>query len=336
MTRPGTRLRAIAARMFDAQTMARLIDPAIADLQHEDEAALRRGDTWRRRWIRARGCASVITVTAAATCLGSVQWMRGGSSEEQRAVRRAIGFSAAAVGVFAALFVWPALSYVDHPTAPTVALMIWYLVPQALAVALPLGLLFGILLGLRNRTATSRVRRTVSLLAGGCSLAALILVGWVMPVANQSYRELSAGTRLARGMNELTLREIASGDPAPLRPTFPAMSRRITYEFHARLALTVAPLTLSLFAVGVSAVRRRVYGPGLVGAAASLWALGYYTVMFDAREAIYHGEWLAPAAAAWAANAAIVAMTLPLFKRVRHLQQAPVVTMTADDLQANR
>src|SRR5437762_10600103 len=33
MRRPGDRLRALAARVFDAETMERLIDPVIADLQ---------------------------------------------------------------------------------------------------------------------------------------------------------------------------------------------------------------------------------------------------------------------------------------------------------------
>ena len=35
MKRPGSRLRAFAAWLFDARTMERIIDPAIADLQRE-------------------------------------------------------------------------------------------------------------------------------------------------------------------------------------------------------------------------------------------------------------------------------------------------------------
>lgn len=47
----GTRLRALAARLFAASTMERLVDPAIADLQAEYEEALRSGPKWRSRWV---------------------------------------------------------------------------------------------------------------------------------------------------------------------------------------------------------------------------------------------------------------------------------------------
>jgi len=55
MRPPGTRLRAVAARLFAANTMDYLIDPAIADMQAEYEDASRRGLTWRKRWICLRG-----------------------------------------------------------------------------------------------------------------------------------------------------------------------------------------------------------------------------------------------------------------------------------------
>jgi hypothetical protein len=49
MTPPGTRLRALAARLCAPITMERLVDPAIADLQAEYEEASRTGPGWRRR-----------------------------------------------------------------------------------------------------------------------------------------------------------------------------------------------------------------------------------------------------------------------------------------------
>jgi putative ABC transport system permease protein len=51
---PGTRLRALAARLLPASTMDYLVDPAIADMQAEYEDASRRGLTWRKRWICIR------------------------------------------------------------------------------------------------------------------------------------------------------------------------------------------------------------------------------------------------------------------------------------------
>lgn len=55
MTPPGTRLRALAARLLPASTMDYLVDPAIADMQAEYEDASRRGLTWHKRWICIRG-----------------------------------------------------------------------------------------------------------------------------------------------------------------------------------------------------------------------------------------------------------------------------------------
>jgi hypothetical protein len=65
--------------------------------------------------------------------------------------------------------------------------MVIYLVPQALLVAIPLGLMFGILSGLRGRVATKRVRRSVAALAIVCSIAPLCLATWTMPAANQRF-----------------------------------------------------------------------------------------------------------------------------------------------------
>ena len=62
MTPPGTRLRALAARLCGAITMERLVDPAIADLQAEYEEASRTGPGWRRRWIWMRGHIAFFTM----------------------------------------------------------------------------------------------------------------------------------------------------------------------------------------------------------------------------------------------------------------------------------
>ena len=55
MNRPGARIRALAARVCDAETMERLIDPVIADLQVEHAEAVQNGRAWMRRWIRFAG-----------------------------------------------------------------------------------------------------------------------------------------------------------------------------------------------------------------------------------------------------------------------------------------
>jgi putative ABC transport system permease protein len=64
MKPPGTRLRAIAARVFDPPTLERVIDPAIADLQTEYEAASRGRSRWRPRAIRIRGYVALVKLIA--------------------------------------------------------------------------------------------------------------------------------------------------------------------------------------------------------------------------------------------------------------------------------
>ncbi len=56
MTMPGESLRAIAALLCEPETMNRLIDPLIADMQFESLEAQERGHVWRNRWIRLSGC----------------------------------------------------------------------------------------------------------------------------------------------------------------------------------------------------------------------------------------------------------------------------------------
>ena len=65
MRAPGTLFRAVAARLFAANTMEYLIDPAIADMQAEYEDASRRGLTWRKRWICLRGYLSFFAMIVA-------------------------------------------------------------------------------------------------------------------------------------------------------------------------------------------------------------------------------------------------------------------------------
>ena len=65
MKPPGTRLRALAARLLDARTVEYLVDPAIADVQAEYEDASRRGLAWRKRWICLRGYFSFFAMIVA-------------------------------------------------------------------------------------------------------------------------------------------------------------------------------------------------------------------------------------------------------------------------------
>ena len=54
MRRPGDRLRRLASVVCGSETMQRLVEPIVADLQAEYEASVADG-AWRTQWVRWRG-----------------------------------------------------------------------------------------------------------------------------------------------------------------------------------------------------------------------------------------------------------------------------------------
>ena len=160
MTRPGARLRSWASRLLDPSTMERLIDPAIADLQHEHEEAVRRGLIWRGRVILPHRLRHVLEgadhrhrQTRGVRAVGRGR-SRGGPRDRLLARRRA----RADCGPGAASAAVDGLTTFGRRHRVTAACL--YSVPSALVVAVPLGLVFGLLLGLRNRVSTPRVTWT--------------------------------------------------------------------------------------------------------------------------------------------------------------------------------
>jgi hypothetical protein len=94
-----------------------------------------------------------------------------------------------------------------------------------------------------------------------------VLAAWLMPAANQAFRELMAGRVIPRGMNELTLGELASPQAVALVAwAGPGADRSFAFEFHFRVALAFAPLALALFSLGVATARRGAHGAFAIGA----------------------------------------------------------------------
>ena len=88
MKRPGARLRSIAARLYSAATMARLIDPALADLQAEYEDARLAGRRWQSRWVWASGHAAFFRMIAVHGGHSALDLVRGMPGEERRTMIR--------------------------------------------------------------------------------------------------------------------------------------------------------------------------------------------------------------------------------------------------------
>ena len=120
-----------------------------------------------------------------------------------------------------------------------------------------------------------------------------------MPETNQRFRELAfhisssadgrVYARLLRGPNELSLGELRT--------------QRATYPFHQRLALSCAPLVLTLFVASLSRWRRR---SALVFGLVAL--ILYFPLLYSVHRP---KEW--PALAAWTPDLIMAVATLAVF-----------------------
>jgi putative ABC transport system permease protein len=131
MKPPGTRLRALAARLLPASMMDYLVDPAIADMQAEYEDASRRGLTWRKRWICLRGHLSFFTLMVAhrrAVKKTNGGWapLRGLSLDVRLAVRllvkhiglTVVGTIAMAFAIWSGIVAFEFYTQIMHPRLP--------------------------------------------------------------------------------------------------------------------------------------------------------------------------------------------------------------------------
>jgi hypothetical protein len=179
---PGDRLRALAARVCGPAAMTRVIDPVIADLQSEHIDAIRRGQTWRSRWVRLAGYVVFWKVIGLHATARAVPALREWAAADDRAIGRTLAFT-----VIATVFVTMVLSLLPLPSVVRavhervggrplaryrigqlyvqVALQLW-------PAGLQIGFAVGILCGLHGRLATARVRRSIVTI--GVASAALL------------------------------------------------------------------------------------------------------------------------------------------------------------------
>jgi putative ABC transport system permease protein len=131
MKPPGTRLRALAARLLAASTMDYLVDPAIADMQAEYEDASRAGLTWRKRWICIRGHLAFFTMIVAhgravERMNGGLAPLRGLSLDVRLALRllvkhiglTVVGTVALAFAIWSGIVAFEFYTQIMHPRLP--------------------------------------------------------------------------------------------------------------------------------------------------------------------------------------------------------------------------
>jgi lipopolysaccharide export LptBFGC system permease protein LptF len=318
VTRPGTRLRAMAARVFDAKTMERYVDPAIADLQVEYDEAAMCGPRRERARVMAAGYLGVIQVVTIQGCLQGIDAVRNATDDDRRALLRTVLASTPVLIIATLTLIAPFIVQLrSHPRSTDLAI---YLIPQALPLSIPVALTFGILWGL-SRLSTSRTAMVLVLvLALGGSLVSFATLGWVMPNANQTFRTVTAGSRVARGANELTLGELRERI-TNLPPLSPPAPPSLALNYHQRWALGATPFVLAIFAVIVATGRRSSRAMPFV--ITPLLVFGFYALMFAVR-GLTLDRTLSPFIGAWVPNvvmlilsAAVVSLRLHRRKRNR-------------------
>jgi hypothetical protein len=314
MTRPGDRLRALAARLFDAETMERVVDPAIADLQVECAAAIHHGRLWRRGRVRLAGYIALLKVMFVCGCRPSNEELRHWSAHDRRPLTRALGFSLVAVSAATVLLeLPPVLQIANSPRSLSTWRLAAYLAPQALALAVPIGYMVGVAIGLRGGTISRRVRVAILGVAIVFSIVSCGNLGWLVPAANQAFRvyvwQDIGQLPPPRGENELSINELGRlvedghGRGFPLGSYEWHHVNRLRFDYHSRWAISFASLALAI--VALSVVARRSVRPWTAGAMVCGAVVGYYVLVYFGRLFALDGG-LPALIAAWLPNVVLV------------------------------
>jgi hypothetical protein len=267
--------------------MERLVDPALADLQMEYGVARTHQHAWHARWILIVSVSVLLQVIALHLAERSLRAMRLPAAGDAWSKGRLLTSATVAVCVLTALQLWLSLSLGFIPTAvlvasPTVsrAWLAFCLLPSAVVIGLPWGFALAIVWTTATRAAARRRAAWLIVAAVALSAGSLTINGWITPPANQAFRvavwsALSHNDQhaapIGRGFNEFSLPELRrwlaverSGltVPAPPQRQHRAALAAAATSFHARIALSFAPLVLCLLALSLCG--RRV-APSLLG-----------------------------------------------------------------------
>jgi hypothetical protein len=276
MTRPGDRLRALATQMFDADTMERLVDPVIADLQTEYTEASRAGRVWRRRWVRLSGYIAFAKV--------SMQPLRV--------------FLAVMFAVTMLLMVPPYLTFSRY-----VYFRFVYVLPQALVVATPLALTIALAWSRPARQSRQWLRAIV--VSGViCSAFCFVTLAWWLPSANQAFRvsivrQFGGSAKNPPNLPELTIGELRR--QVNWTRTVHAEWRELFFTYYMRWAFPCASLSFALLMI---ALHRRGMSQRLLLVSTVPMLFGYYVLVFVGRSYAIDGtvSELTAFAAAWMPN----------------------------------
>ena len=306
----GLRLRALAARFCRAQTMERLVDPVVADLQVEYAEARRNGSLWRARWTWLEGHAAVAKVLLSAALVATVHTLSTWSPGERTLLRRtSLAFGTATL-LLTTVFVYMEMQHFLDQADP--ARLTIYVIPSTLPLSIAFATMIAIAAGIDRERVTRKTILALLAAAFACSVVMFADMAWVVPDSNQAFREtvfhgVESRARLlgeqvlgkspVRGDREMSLGELRR--QISLRPD---QQRRLAMTYHTRFSLSAAPFMLATVGLVMAFRTRRMTRRAVVLTAFGL-CIAYWMLLMSANEA---GVWtmLPVPIVAWSPNIA--------------------------------
>ena len=286
-----------ARNWVDEPTVDRMIEPLVADWQHE----LRTVQGWTSVTVRLRGHLALARSVLSCLLRQSRQPLPGGVAVKAWYLVEAFS----SLGV---LLVWVVLSYTQSEgSRPPFDIAL----PGTLTVVLPLVAVPLLVAMTRIWHVTPQVARWLAVrTALLLTLAMVPLAGWIAPRVHHGWRESVVGHQLPLALHQMTLPELwaGSGDDSLVLST----ARR--HQVHNRLSIIVMPISLSVLGLAVARIRRRagVTIARAIGGATLWWitAALVWFASFPATAALLSAANLDPVAWAFAPWGTHVAMLL--------------------------
>jgi hypothetical protein len=309
-------IRHFLSRVCSDDTMARVVDPILADVRWE------RGSAWLACLVLARALAlhTVISIPAV---------LNRAWSDDERAIPKAAAFAVTGAIVGAMPLVAPHFfeRYYFANREASVVLIALFLAPQALAMTLPAALLLAIPLAFRRQDPSPRLTRRTLLLSLCFVLMTFAVIAWAVPEGNQAFRVLASGKQLERGPGEQGLafpREQI--EVLKLRYGGLVKARTLEFDYHGRLMLICLPFPLAILALAISRSlrgRRRPWAMGL--AAMGGYVFGFFPLLIGCR-LLMRASSLPPALFAWTPMLLLAIVALRAYSSTPALSDSSAVS----------
>ena len=168
-------LRRTLARVCSAETMARVVDPILADIRWEDGR------------LTVRGVAALGKALALHGVMSVPSWFVAACSDDKHAVVKAVIFAVGGAIIAAACLAFQsAAHFKDLKGVSLISLALMAAVP-ATVLTLPSAIVVAIPLAVRRLSITKRIARRIASFSVIAVVLNFAVAAWVMPYANQAF-----------------------------------------------------------------------------------------------------------------------------------------------------